>query len=56
MIPQIIIIDKFPLLVNGKIDRQTLLAKYKDENYSSSTYYHYHHYFYVPETYKKLCK
>ncbi|EEB17196.1 firefly luciferase, putative [Pediculus humanus corporis] len=35
MIPQIIIIDKFPLLVNGKIDRQTLLAKYKDENYSS---------------------
>ncbi|KAJ6640252.1 Mycosubtilin synthase subunit C [Pseudolycoriella hygida] len=32
MIPQVIIIDTVPLLVNGKIDRQTLLKMYENTN------------------------
>lgn len=32
MVPQIIIIDSVPLLVNGKIDRQTLLKMYENTN------------------------
>ncbi|CAH2097149.1 unnamed protein product [Euphydryas editha] len=32
MIPQVIVIDKFPLLVNGKVDRQGLLKMYENTN------------------------
>lgn len=32
MIPQVILIDQVPLLVNGKIDRQTLLKMYENTN------------------------
>ncbi|XP_050082455.1 mycosubtilin synthase subunit C [Anopheles aquasalis] len=32
MIPQVIILDAIPLLVNGKIDRQTLLKMYESTN------------------------
>ena len=32
MIPQIIIVDEMPLLINGKIDRQSLLMMYNDLN------------------------
>lgn len=32
MTPQVIIIDQVPLLVNGKIDRQTLLKMYENTN------------------------
>ncbi|XP_055381226.1 beta-alanyl-bioamine nonribosomal peptide synthetase ebony [Condylostylus longicornis] len=32
MIPQVIIIDKVPLLVNGKVDRQALLKSYENAN------------------------
>lgn len=32
MVPQVIIIDTVPLLVNGKIDRQSLLKMYENTN------------------------
>lgn len=32
MTPQVIILDHIPLLVNGKIDRQTLLKMYENTN------------------------
>lgn len=32
MVPQVICIDQVPLLVNGKIDRQTLLKMYENTN------------------------
>lgn len=32
MVPQIILIDSVPLLVNGKIDRQSLLKMYENTN------------------------
>lgn len=32
MIPQVILIDSIPLLINGKIDRQTLLKIYETSN------------------------
>lgn len=32
MVPQIIIIDTVPLLVNGKVDRQSLLKMYENTN------------------------
>lgn len=32
MLPQVIIIETVPLLVNGKIDRQTLLKSYENTN------------------------
>lgn len=32
MVPQIIMVDEMPLLVNGKIDRQSLLMMYSDMN------------------------
>ncbi|CAH0721044.1 unnamed protein product, partial [Brenthis ino] len=32
MIPQVIVIDKIPLLVNGKVDRQGLLKMYENTN------------------------
>lgn len=32
MVPQIIILDTIPLLVNGKIDRQSLLKRYENTN------------------------
>lgn len=35
MTPQVIIIDQVPLLVNGKIDRQTLLKLYENTNNNS---------------------
>lgn len=35
MTPQVIIIDQVPLLVNGKIDRQTLLKMYENTNNNS---------------------
>ncbi|KAK6633058.1 hypothetical protein RUM43_012801 [Polyplax serrata] len=31
MLPQVLVVDHFPLLVNGKVDRQYFLKKYKDE-------------------------
>lgn len=38
MTPQVIIIDQVPLLVNGKIDRQTLLKLYENTNNNSKTF------------------
>lgn len=35
MTPQVIIIEHVPLLVNGKIDRQTLLKMYENTNNNS---------------------
>lgn len=35
MTPQVIIIDQVPLLVNGKIDRQSLLKMYENTNNNS---------------------
>lgn len=32
MVPQVILIESVPLLVNGKIDRQTLLKMYENTN------------------------
>lgn len=32
MVPQVVLIDKVPLLVNGKIDRQYLLKLYENTN------------------------
>lgn len=32
MVPQVMLIDKTPLLVNGKIDRQSLLKMYENTN------------------------
>lgn len=32
MIPQVILVDTIPLLVNGKIDRQSLLKMYENTN------------------------
>lgn len=37
MTPQVIIIDQVPLLVNGKIDRQTLLKMYENTNNNSKS-------------------
>lgn len=35
MVPQVIVIEQVPLLVNGKIDRQTLLKMYENANNNS---------------------
>lgn len=35
MTPQVILIDHIPLLVNGKVDRQTLLKLYENTNNNS---------------------
>lgn len=35
MTPQVIIVEQLPLLVNGKIDRQTLLKMYENANNNS---------------------
>lgn len=32
MIPQVIVLETIPLLVNGKVDRQTLLKMYENTN------------------------
>lgn len=32
MVPQVIVVDTIPLLVNGKVDRQTLLRMYENTN------------------------
>lgn len=32
MIPQVIVVDTIPLLVNGKVDRQALLKSYENAN------------------------
>ncbi|XP_058119321.1 beta-alanyl-bioamine nonribosomal peptide synthetase ebony [Anopheles ziemanni] len=37
MIPQVILLDSIPLLVNGKIDRQTLLKMYENTNNNDDT-------------------
>ncbi|XP_050357431.1 plipastatin synthase subunit B [Nymphalis io] len=37
MIPQVIVIDKVPLLVNGKVDRQGLLKMYENTNNNDDT-------------------
>ncbi|KAG4065477.1 hypothetical protein HA402_009038 [Bradysia odoriphaga] len=37
MVPQVIIIDSVPLLVNGKIDRQSLLKMYENTNNNDDT-------------------
>ncbi|XP_053698599.1 linear gramicidin synthase subunit C [Sabethes cyaneus] len=37
MIPQVIILDSIPLLVNGKIDRQSLLKMYETTNNNDDT-------------------
>lgn len=39
MIPQIVIVDEMPLLVNGKIDRQALLMMYTDLNNNGKCFY-----------------
>lgn len=36
MVPQVMIVDEMPLLVNGKIDRQLLLKMYKNKAHSGS--------------------
>ncbi|GAB0092883.1 uncharacterized protein DMENIID0001_079320 [Sergentomyia squamirostris] len=36
MVPQVVIIDAVPLLVNGKVDRQTLLKQYESMNNNDS--------------------
>ncbi|XP_045506438.1 tyrocidine synthase 3 [Colias croceus] len=37
MLPQVIIIDEIPLLVNGKVDRQALLKMYENSNNNDDT-------------------
>ncbi|XP_053658832.1 mycosubtilin synthase subunit C [Anopheles marshallii] len=37
MMPQVILLDSIPLLVNGKIDRQTLLKMYESTNNNDDT-------------------
>ncbi|KAG4068312.1 hypothetical protein HA402_007832 [Bradysia odoriphaga] len=37
MVPQVIIIDSVPLLVNGKVDRQSLLKMYENTNNNDDT-------------------
>lgn len=37
MIPQVVILESIPLLVNGKVDRQTLLKMFKDSTVSESS-------------------
>jgi hypothetical protein len=37
MVPQIILIDSVPLLVNGKVDRQSLLKMYENTNNNDDT-------------------
>lgn len=32
MVPQVILVENIPLLVNGKIDRQALLRSYENTN------------------------
>lgn len=39
MIPQVIVIDTVPLLVNGKVDRQTLLKLYENTNNNGKKLY-----------------
>lgn len=35
MRPQVIVVDKIPLLINGKIDRQSLMKMYEESNNNS---------------------
>lgn len=37
MVPQVVILDSIPLLVNGKIDRQSLLKTYENTNNNDDT-------------------
>lgn len=37
MVPQVVVIDSIPLLVNGKIDRQSLLKMYENTNNNDDT-------------------
>lgn len=39
MTPQVIIVDQVPLLVNGKVDRQTLLKMYENTNNNGTIEY-----------------
>lgn len=53
MVPQVILIDSIPLLVNGKIDRQSLLKSYEclNNNNNDGMFYHtYIDYTGVPES------
>lgn len=38
MTPQVIVIESVPLLVNGKIDRQTLLKMYENANNNGESF------------------
>lgn len=38
MSPQVIVVDKIPLLINGKIDRQSLMKMYEESNNNNSEY------------------
>lgn len=37
-VPQVMLIEEFPLMNNGKIDRQRLLAKFKSERQARGKY------------------
>lgn len=44
MVPQVVIIDAVPLLVNGKVDRQSLIRQYENTNNNGNV--HFFHFFF----------
>ncbi|KAL5282404.1 hypothetical protein ACFFRR_005516 [Megaselia abdita] len=57
MIPQIILIDSIPLLVNGKVDRQHLLNNYSLNNNNNEQSFKVEYDFTgVPDHYKEACR
>lgn len=40
MVPQVILIESVPLLVNGKVDRQALLKSYENTNCNGKCFIH----------------
>lgn len=58
MIPQVIVIDTIPLLVNGKVDRQKLLSTFITNNNNNNEGHLDVEYDFsgVPDNYKKICQ